>query len=177
MRGWLGLLLIALLPVGTAQAECPPVAPAVGVALGTVALHVGSGEHPLAPMVGAWGRIPLGAACYLEPEAALAWRSEGGEVASFDRRFYRAAVGLGCSAGTRATRVALSIGPSFGYRFTGIDGMGAPYKARSFSPGLRYRAGFLVPLGQRMQLDILAGGSTHDRVFDHDLLLQGGVRW
>lgn len=172
------LLAAAMVP-RPARAESPPVSAAAGLALGASALHVGSGEHPLAPLVGVWGRVPLGAACYLEPEAALSRRSEGGDIASFDRRCYRAALGLGCSVGTRATRVALSVGPSLSYRFTRIDGdgLGAPYHARSFSPGLRYRAGFLIPVAEHLQIDLLAGGATHGRVFDHDLVLQGGVRW
>jgi hypothetical protein len=172
---WLGLVVAVLLPAGVARAGAPPVAKAAGLSLGAAALHVGSGEHPLAPMVSGWARLPLGISCYLEPEIAVARRLEGGSIASFDRRFYRAAVGLGCSAGTRATRVAASLGPALSYRDTRIAD--EPFLAHSLSPGLRYRAGFLVPMGERVQVDILAGGSTHGRVFDHDLLLQGGVRW
>lgn len=174
----LGLALALLFPVGTARAEAPPVARAAGLSLGAVALHSGSGEHPLAPMVNGWARLPLGDACYLEPELGLARRGEGGNLASFGRRYARAAVGLGCSAGTRATRVAVSVGPAVSYRHTVIDTLYEQgYAAASLAPGLRYRAGFLVPLGDRVQLDILAGGSTHGWVFDHDLLIQGGVRW
>jgi hypothetical protein len=169
------LLALALLASPRARAGSAPVSSAAGVALGAVALHVGSGEHPLAPMTGFWGRLPLNEACYLEPELALARRSEGGSLATFDRRYYRAAVGVGCSAGTRATRVAVSLGPVLSYRLTDI--VGEPWSAASLAPGLRYRAGFLIPLGARVQLDLLAGGSTHGRVVDHDLLLQGGVRW
>ncbi len=148
---------------------------AAGIGIGATALHVGSSEHPLAPAVTGWARLPLGASCYTEPELAMARRAEGGEVAAFDRRYYRAALSLGCSAGTRATRVAASIGPAVSYRLTLVND--GAYQARSLAPGLRYRAGFLIPLGARIQLDVLAGGSTHGRVFDHDLMLQGGVRW
>jgi hypothetical protein len=158
-----------------AHAAPAPVSSAAGMALGTAALHVGSGEHPLAPLIGLWGRLPLGDACFLEPELAAARRREGGALASFERRYYRGALGLGCSAGTRATRVALSLGPALGYRHSRI--VDEPWSASSLAPGLRYRAGFLIPLGERLQLDLLAGGSTHGRVVDHDLLLQGGVRW
>jgi hypothetical protein len=172
------LALAALLSVGSASAEAPPVARAGGLSLGALALHSGSGEHPLAPQLGGWVRLPLGAACYLEPELGLGGRSEGGNVARLHRRYVRAALGLGCSAGTRATRVALSVGPAMSYRHTTIDALYEQgYTAASLAPGLRYRAGFLIPLGERVQLDILAGGSTHGLVFDHDLLLQGGVRW
>ncbi len=171
----LGLLLAFLLPLGSARAASEPVAGAAGLALGAAALHVGSGEHPLAPVAGLWARFPISEACYLEPEAALGRRAEGGSIAPFDRRYYRAALGVGCSAGTRATRVALSLGPAVSLRSTTITGEG--YAARSLAPGLRYRAGFLIPIGQRIQFDILAGGSNHGWVFDHDLLLQGGVRW
>ncbi len=178
MRSLLVLALSALLPLHSARAASPPVARAAGLAVGAMALHVGSGEHPLAPSVGIWGRLPLGAACYLEPELAAATRGEGGSVADFQRRYARAALGFGCSAGTRATRVAASIGPAVGYRHTTIaTPHEQDYTAGSLAPGLRYRAGFLIPLGDKLQLDILAGGSTHGTVFDHDLLLQGGVRW
>jgi len=178
MRSLFILALAALLPLGTARADSPPVARAAGLTLGTMALHVGSGEHPLVPTIGAWGRFPLGAACYVEPELAVARRNEGGTIAGFQRRYARAALGLGCSAGTRATRVAVSIGPAISYRHTTIDALYEQrYTADSLAPGLRYRAGFLIPLGERVQLDLLAGGSTHGKVVDHDLLLQGGVRW
>ena len=180
MNPWpLALTLVGLIafPLRTARADAPPVANAAGLSLGAVALHSGSGEHPLAPLLGGWARLPLGAACSLEPEAALGRRGEGGSLASLNRRYYRAALGLGCSAGTRATRVALSMGPAVSFRHTTIDTSGQRYTARSTAPGLRYRAGVLIPLGKRLQLDILAGGSTHGLVFDHDLLLQGGMRW
>ncbi len=170
------LLLSAMLVCGTAHAESRAVSSAVGVALGAAALHSGAGEHPAAPVGGAWGRLAVSDACYVEAEAAGSWWMYGGSLANFDQRWARGALSLGCSAGTRATRVAASLGPAVSLRSTGIDAQ-KYWRANSVQPGLRYRMGFLVPVGERWQVDILMGGSTHGWVFDHDLLLQGGVRW
>ncbi len=173
----LGLLGLALLfTTGPARAAEPLPVRAGGLALGAVGLHAGSGEHPLAPALGGWVRTPLGSSCFLEPELAGARRREGGSLASIDLGWARAAVGLGCATGTRAVKVAASLGPAISYRWTAVSAE-ERWRAASLAPGLRYRAGFLLPVGPRMELDILAGGSTHGLVFEHDLMLQGGVRW
>ncbi len=167
---------LLLLVAGAVQAEPQPVASAAGLALGAAALHSGAGEHPAAPMGGVWGRLALGDACYLEAELAGSWWLYGGSLAGFDQRWARGAGTVGCSAGTRAARVAASVGGGVSLRSTGIEAQ-KDWVANSVQPGLRYRMGFLIPVGERWQVDVLTGGSTHAWVFDFDLLVQGGVRW
>jgi hypothetical protein len=170
----LPLLAMLAVPMAVANAEEPR--SAGGAALGVAALHAGSGEHPLAAVMGGWVRVGLGEACHLEPELTLGRRSEGGSLARVQGHWYRGALGVGCAAGTRATKVTASLGPAVTYHHTVIEA-DERYRASSLGLGLRFRAGFLIPVGERLELDLLAGGSTHGRVVDHDLLLQGGVRW
>ena len=169
-----GALLAALVALAAGAAE--PLRPAAGLGLGAVAIESGSGEHPLAPALGAWGRLPLGPVLHVELETALARRSEGGALAAFDERWYRAALGLGCSAGSRRARVAASLGPAFGLRVSRIEAA-QRWRASSAAAGLRWRGGLLLPLWTHGQLGLLAGGSTRGRAVDFDLLLEGGVRW
>ncbi len=153
-----------------------PVASAAGLGLGAAAVQAGSGEHPLAPLVGGFGRLALGRHCYLEAEASLARRAEGGDLAVFDERWTRGAAGLGCSAGTHATRVAASLGPAVTWRSSSLQAE-ERWQASSLRPGLRYRTGFLIPVKERWQVDLLMGGSSRGWVLDSDLILQAGVRW
>ncbi|MFH1466961.1 MAG: hypothetical protein ABIO70_21440 [Pseudomonadota bacterium] len=164
------LLALALLAPALAQP------PAAGLGAGVLAGHVGSGEHRLAPALNAWARFPLGGACYLEPAALLARRAEPSAAATFQERWSRAELGLGCATGTRAVQVAGALGPALTWRHTNLD-TGQDWQADVLAPGLRWRGGFLIPLGSRIELDLLAGGATAGRVVDFDLLLHGGVRW
>jgi len=147
---------------------------AAGLGLGALALHTGSGEHRLAPALSGWGRVALGQACHAEAELGLARHAEGGPTVPFDERWTRGALGVGCSTGTRAARVAASLGPALTWRRTTIDGR---WTARALGAGVRWRGGFLVPLGEHGELDVLAGGASRGPVFDFDLTVQGGARW
>lgn len=164
------LAALALLAAATAQP------PAAGLGAGPLAGHVGSGEHRLAPALNAWIRLPLGHACFIESAALLARRGEPSAAATFQERWMRGEVGLGCATGSRAAQVAGSLGPALTWRHTELDAARA-WQADVLAAGLRWRGGFLIPLGDRAELDLLAGGASAGPVVDFDLLVQGGMRW
>jgi hypothetical protein len=166
-------MILAALALLAAAAAQPP---AAGLGAGVLAGHVGSGEHRLAPALDAWARVPLGKACYLEPAVLLSRRAEPGAAASFQERWTRAEVGLGCATGTRAVQVAGSVGPAMTWRHTDLDAA-QTWQADVLAAGVRWRGGFLIPLGDRAELDLLAGGASAGPVVDFDLLVQGGMRW
>ncbi|MBN1335158.1 MAG: hypothetical protein JXB39_04300 [Deltaproteobacteria bacterium] len=163
-------LLLMSIP-GPARAEG-----AAGLAFGAAAVHVASAEHELRPLVGLWGRLGFGRGGFAEVEASGTRRIEDGGVVQVDERWARGALTVGCRTGPRALEVAVAVGPALTYRDTVVVGEDR-WRATALQAGVRYRAGLLLPLGRRWEVDLLFGGASRRRNHDQELVVQGGGRW
>jgi len=149
---------------------------AAGLALGAGAVQVASGDHEIRPLAGLWARLHLGRACFVEVGADATRRLDDGAVVRLDERWVRGALAAGCTAGRERLKVAAAVGPAVTWRDTAVTGA-REWRATAVEPGVRYRAGLLLPLGERWEADLLFGGATRGHDHDQEVVLQGGVRW
>jgi hypothetical protein len=165
--------------IETPTAPLPEPRTLFGLALGVVAVRVGSDEHQLQPAISLWGRRYLSPASalvpFVEPELVASFAAEGtsgSAGARLSESWLRGSVTLGIAVGRHPARVAVSLGPALTRRATSIDA-GQSFDATSLQAGIRYRLGVTgLLLRGHLSFDALAGGSTRGGSGDQDLLLQ-----